>query len=276
VRGVSDFLGAALTRIFDILLSAFAWNAPLALWVSSVACGAALMLIFRATSRPDRIRRTRDVFLARILEMRIYQDHLALVFRAFGAALWTNCTYLRLNLLPILAILPVVMLVAIQLQARFEHAPLGSGATVTLTVALREGLDVMSTPLSLETGDGVRVDSPPVRIPARGEVSWRLRVEDAGARTVTLFSRDATYAFELRTRPGTGVVGSRRSTGAFDCLTHPGLPRLPSEAAMGSVVVGYPNAAYPWPGGGTSWLVVFIMGSFAGALLLKLLLRIEV
>jgi hypothetical protein len=273
---LTDAFSLAVTRAFDGLMAPFGGHADLALAVVSLLCGVAMIFLFRATSRQERIRRTRDLFQARILEMRIYQDDPVLILKGLGAALWTNVLYLRLVLVPLVLIGVLVAVVFIQLEARFGRSPLPVHGTALVTVVYRTGIDVMSAPLTIEAGEGAIVDSPPVRVPARREVNWRLRAERRGAPEVTLRVGDDAYRFALAAVPGTGAVGELRSRSGRDALLHPGLPRLPREVPIASVAVRYPPARHWLFGWRAHWLLVFVVWSLVGALVPAWVFRIQI
>src|SRR5258705_6925799 len=62
----------------------------------------------------------------------------------------------------------------IQLDARFDRAPLRRGETAMVTVTCSPGLDIMTTAIDLDAADGAVVDGPRVSVPARHEVNWRV------------------------------------------------------------------------------------------------------
>jgi hypothetical protein len=249
-------------------------SAGVALAVISALTGALAMLIFRALSSQARIRATRNAITAHVLEMRIYQDDLALILRALGAALATHLRYLRLVLVPVLGIAIVMALVFIQLDARFSRAPLRPGESAMVTATLRSGTDVMSAPIELEAGDGAAVHGPRVRVFARREVNWQVCAERAGAPRLTLRFGNVRYELRLAAQPGAGIVGRHRSQAPFEALWQPGLPPLPPE--IDRVEVRYPPARHSLLGWETHWLIVFAFWSLAGALALKLWLRVEI
>ena len=251
-------------------------NADLALAVASALTGAVAMLIFRATSDQARIRTTRDAITGHVLEMRVYQDDLVLILKALGAALAGNLRYLRLVLVPLLAIAVVVAVVFVQLDARFSRAPLEAHQAAMVTVTYAAGIDVMTAAIDLEAGDGAVVDGPRVRVPARREVNWRVRAERRGTPTVTARVGSARYPFALAAAPGTRVVGDRRSRSRLDAMFHPGLPALPDRLPIERVEIRYPPARHSLFGWRTHWLMVFVFWSLVGALVPMRLLRIAV
>jgi hypothetical protein len=266
----------AITVVFDLLVVPFGTHRSIALAVLSLLCGVAMIFIFRATSNQPAIKRTRDIFKARILEMRIYQDDLVLIMRAFGGALAANASYLRVSLKPILLLAAFVLLVFIQFDERYGARPIEPGDTTLLTVTLSEGTDVMTVPTSLTPSEGVVLDSAPVRVKDSRQVSWRLRVERAGSLVVAIKAYEGVYELPIASEPGNHTVGRIRTRSTANAFLHPGLPLLPGNAPIASVQLTYPGASYSVFGWHTHWLVVFIIFSFVGALIPKFIFKIQV
>lgn len=264
-----------LTGIFDLLMAPFGRHAGAALAAMSLLCGVAAIFIFRATSNQAGIRRTRSLVVAHVLEMRVYRDDLVLILRALGGTLVTQLHYLRVVAWPLILIGAVIGIAFTQLDARFARAPLGPGEDAVVTVTYRPGIDVMSG-TSLEAGEGTVVDAARVRIPARREVAWRVRVQRPGRPVVTARAGEASYRFALAAEAGTGVVGDVRAKSALSAFLHPGLPPLPADSPIDRVEIRYPSARHSLLGWHTHWLVVFTAWSLIGALIPKLLFRIEV
>jgi hypothetical protein len=246
-----------LTGLFDLLLAPFGGHARVALAAISLLCGVATIFIFRATSNQAGIRRARSRVVAHVLEMRIYQDDLVLILRALGATLVTNLRYLRVVAWPIVLIGLVVGLAFTQLDARFARSPLQGDGTALVTVTYRPGIDVMGAGTSLEAGEGAVLEGARVRVPARREVSWRVRVVQPGSSpgnpALTARAGNASYRFALAAEPGTGVVGDRRSRSFLDGLLHPGLPALGRRRSSASRSTIRPRGTRCSAGARTGW-----------------------
>ncbi|HEU4364969.1 MAG TPA: hypothetical protein VFT13_05830 [Candidatus Krumholzibacteria bacterium] len=269
-------LSRILSLLFDGLLLPFGSHRLAALLVASAVAGAALALLFRATSDQARIRRARDVFKARVLEMRIYPDDFVLISRALLGALGSQATYLRVALKPILIVLIVALPVFFQMEARFAPAPVRAGGHTLVTVTLKEGLDPRSVPAALSGTGDVRVDPRAVRVPATREIVWRAEIAGTNQPALALTVFDRPYEFALGTARGTGVIGrSRAAHGFADPLIHPGLPVIPDDSPVAAVRIGYGDASYRFLGRQMGWLAVFLIGSFVGAVLPAWLLRIQ-
>lgn len=268
----------AVTAVFDVLLIPFGDHRTAGLMGISAATGVLLMFLFRATSNPEGIRATRDAFKAHILEMRIYQDDVVLILKGLGSALYANLRYLRVVLKPLLILGLVVASIFFQLDERYGRSALAPGDETLLTVTLRDGVDPMNAPISVAAPDGgVVVDAKPVRVPDRREINWRLKTVKSGVHPVSVTVYDTAYRFPIVAQHGNEPLGyERRAHSLSDPLLHPALPAIPRNSAVQSVRLRYPGASYPLVFGRTNWIVVFIVCSFLGAMVPKIVFRIQV
>jgi len=270
-------LSQIVTKIFDVIVLPFGANRMVALSVLSLMTGAAMIFVFKAVSNQRRIKETRDKFKAYILEMRIYQDNIVLIHKALFKALATNVTYLRVSLFPIAVLLAVVFVVFVQLDERYGRRYLETADRALLTVSLKDGLDPTRVPFELTAGEGLVVDSPPVRSASRGQIHWRIRVSQPGSHSLKVTVYDKSYSVPVRAERSNATIGHVRKAGSIlDPLVHPSLPRIPKESPIKAVELLYPSADYPLFVWRTHWLVVFIVFSFVGALIPKFLFKIEV
>lgn len=271
------FFSQIVTKIFDILVLPFGANRAAALSVLSLLTGVALIFVFKAVSNQRKIKETREKFKAYILEMRIYQDDIILIHKALFKALGTNLTYLRVSLVPILAMLAVVFVIFVQLDERYGRRSLEPADRALLTVQLKDGLDPMKASFELKADDGLVVDSPPVRSTAQSRIYWRLRANEPGIHQLGLAVYDKKYRFPVYAEVSNGPIGHVRTDGSvFSPLLYPSLPRIPKDCPVKSVELRYPPADYPLLLWRTHWLVVFIVFSFVGALIPKFVFRIQV
>jgi hypothetical protein len=262
--------------VFDGLVLPFGTHRLAALLFVSALTGALLALLFRATSNQDGIRRSRNIFKARVLEMRIYPDDAVLIARALGGALAAQGNYLRVALKPILIVLVVALPIFFQLEARYAPAPLRAGERTLVTVTLKEGLDPLGVPATLAGTDGIRVEPGPLRIPATREVVWRADVSGKHDEKLTATVYDLAYVFGARASQTSRVIGESRTAHAFaDALIHPGLPPIPADSPIARVQIRYADASYHLFGHPMGWLAVFLIGSFVGAVIPSMILRIQ-
>jgi hypothetical protein len=131
----------------------------------SLLYGAVAAFVFRRTTNPRRIRQTTNQILARIMEFRLFVDEPALIWRAQLGALRANFALLRQIAMPCLIMAALFAIIYPTLDRRFGHAPLTMGEPTVLTAHTDQTPHI----------DGIAIETPGVRIPRTGEVSWRIR-----------------------------------------------------------------------------------------------------
>jgi hypothetical protein len=264
-----------VTAVFDVLLAPFGTHRTAGLVVVSVLTGAVLALLYHAAADSVRIRRTRDHFKARVLEMRLYPDDLALITRALLGALGSQASYLRAAARPIVLVALVAVPMFVQVEARYARSPLTAGGRTLVTASLKPALDPRSVPMSLSGGGGLAIDERSVRAPAAREVVWQVGVERAGLHAVEVRAFDRVYRFDLCAEKSSRAIGSTRKAGSLsDAALHVGLPAIPEDSPLAGVRVAYADARYAVLGGHSSWLTVFLVGSLLGALVAARVLKI--
>jgi hypothetical protein len=273
-----NLLSKIITALFDVLTGAFgAAHHTLGLVWLSLLTGAGMAYVFKLTSDGRAVRKAKDRFKSYILEMRIYQDDLGAVFGAFFKALWSNFLYLRSILKPILVLAIPVVIVFLQLDARYGRSHLTPGSVTLVTVRLVEGKDPFAAAVSISPGPGAAVDAPPVRIGEAREITWRLRIDSTGTHYAAVSSEGSEYSLPIVAEPSHYMIGNGRSrTPFFEPLVHPALPVIPSASPIESVRIQYPAASYPFLFWNVHWIVIFIVYSLIAALAVKLLVGFEI
>jgi hypothetical protein len=271
-----DSIARLITLIFDALVLPFGRHRAAALVVLSIASGVVFALAFRATSKPDRIKRARSRFQARVLEMRLYPDDVVLLTRALLGALATQIDYFRAAGKPILIVLVLALPVYFQLESRFARRPLRASERALVTATLKPGLDARAVPADLAGSDGLSVDPRSLRVRASREIVWRVEAKAAAVHELSARVYDVAYRFPVQGTSSGRALGRERSAGhVWDAFVHAGLPSIPDNSAIESVRVSYPEARYRSFGMDWNWLGVFLAGTLAGAVIPAVLLRIQ-
>jgi hypothetical protein len=269
-------LMSLLTRVVDVLVLPFGSHRTAGLVALSMLTGAGLTLLYRSLADEAGIRRTREVFKARVLEMRLYPDDLVLILRALGGAIAAQGAYLRVAAKPILIVALIAIPFFIQVESRYARSPLSSNENTVVTARLKPGLDVLSVPsrLAYMAGGVLVIDEHSVRAPATREVSWRVKAE-SGRRPLELQIYDQHYRFDLCAQNDGRAIGTeRRARSVMGALTDIGLPTIGKDSAVERVTVAYPDAIYAVFGKRMSWLAVFALATLAGASIPAVLLRV--
>ena len=150
---------------------------PLALL--SALAGVGILLVFRKTSDPMRIRSVKRLLQAHLLEMRLFRDEPRVVWKAQKALLLRNAQYVALMLRPALWVALPLMLLFFHLEAFHGRMPLPVGRDAIVTVGLKKPIDASRPAPVLTAPAGIVVVTPPVRVLANKEISWRIRPDRA-------------------------------------------------------------------------------------------------
>lgn len=263
-----DWINQVASRLFEAYVALFG-GAPR--WVSlsplSVAAGVAMLWIFRLTSKPEAIRRAKQLLMAYLLEMRLYGDEPAMVLRAQWRLLGANARYLGLMLVPLVCAGIVLLPLLAQMERYYGRGPLQPGRAALFTVQLRGPVDGSGALPHLEAPEGIRVETPAVRVAAENRVVWRIRAQSD---TSGVLRAAFTWgAVEKRVEAGARrPVVPRRVSSAVDLALHPGEGRLDGGRAAWAEIE-YPDASVPLFGISLHWMVVFLVFSLPAALILK-------
>lgn len=231
-----------LSSLFDLLLGPWASESPWpALIVSSLAAAALLVLIFHLTSNPAGMRRARNRFVARVLELLLYRHDLRVSLSACGRILAANAGYLKQFAVPMLAgAIPFVLLLA-HMAAWFEWRPLKVGESATLTVRTGKGGPLDDSQIAVTLPAGFRIETDGVRVASRNEVSWRLRADQPATGAVVIQFGQQTESKSLTAATSLTRISPMRSNGGFwEQLLHPSEAPLPEGQPIARIDIGYP------------------------------------
>jgi len=273
-----EFVSKSITSVINVLLVPFGTtHHTLGLVWLSLLTGAGMAYVFKLTSDRRKIKKSKDRFKSFILEMRIYQDDLGVVFTAFFSALRANLVYLRHVLVPFLVLVVPAAVIFMQLDERYGRSHIPAGSTTVLTVVLAEGADPFGIRSFVACGPGVSVDAGPVRIREERELDWRLKIDSSGTHDVTLSIEGHDYTVPLVAEPAHRMIGSTRSASSFvESFLHPGLPPIPDNSPIKTVKLHYPGVSYQLLLWRVHWIVIFLVYSLVGAVAVKLLVGFEI
>ena len=267
-------LNALLRLVFDGLLLPFRGLPPwVGLTVVSLLTAILMLVLFKRTSNQDKLAAVKRRIHAGLFEIRLFNDDLRAILRAQSEILRANGKYLGLSMVPMVFILPPLVLVMAQLQFQYGYEGLDQGATTLLAVELTGEGDEPAAErpnLTLELPEGLRLDSPPVWIPAEREMVWRLVAEAEGEFEATIDLDGESYSKTVRVAPGLARRSPERRRGTLlNQLLYPAEPPLPRSGPIEAIRVGYPDAEVGFLFWKAHWMVVFFVLSMVFAFLLR-------
>jgi len=270
-----SILTSILRPLFDGLLYPFRGLHPLVgLTVMTLLVTVLVLLVLKVTSNQERLDAVKRKIHASLFEIRLFNDDLRAILRAQWDILRHNVSYLALWIVPLLWLIVPLVLILGQLQFHYGYRGLVPGERTLLTVELTEnaaGDDAAKPDVELEAPEGLRVETAPVWVPSKNELTWRLVAEAQGI--YDLGVRVGGESYDKRVVVSDDVV--RRSTVRppatfFDQLLFPAEAPLPDGAPIRSIALAYPHGdagvGWEWE---LTWMVVLFALSFAFALLLR-------
>ena len=274
-------VNAALRPLFDLVQSPLAGLPALVgilLW--SVPVGLFALWAFKRFSNQERIAQVKKRIAACLFEIRLFNDDLRSIARAQGEILRHVLHYQGLALVPMLAILPPLVLVMVQLHAFYGFTGLRPGDEVLLNVALRPpqhepaAPPLQRPPVEVRLPEGLSLDGPGVWAPALGEMTWRLVAEAPGDHPLEIATPGRSFTKAVHVTDRVVRLSPVRPDGSFlEQLEWPSEPPLPEDALVRSISVGYPDATLSVLGWEWSWryawMVVFFVLTMVVALVFK-------
>jgi hypothetical protein len=268
-----SLLNALLRAAFDAALAPFRGLHPLVgLTLVALLTSIGMLLVFKRTSAQDRLADVKRRIHAGLFEIRLFNDDLRAIMRAQLDILRANLTYLKLSLLPMIWVIPPLTLVIAQLQFHYGYGGLDPGQQALLEVELApEAAPSGSRPrASLEVPEGLRVETPPLWIPSRSQLAWRLAAERAGDYAVTVRVGEAAETKSVRVAEGPVRRSPLRvGRNLLDQLLYPAEPPLPGDSAIRSISLSYPERDMDVFGWDVHWMIVFFVLTLVFAFALR-------
>ena len=171
----------------------------------SIVIGLLMVIVFRYTSDQKAIGRAKDRLKAHLLAVRLFQDQLPVVMRAYGKILRGTGSYLRLAFTPFLiAILPITFLI-VQLDRYFGWMPLRPAQTFLVEARVED----------------------PAASPTKSNCNCR-RNCPAQPRQFTFRKTRKLYGVSWRERDGTirNQIAAAGQTASKQVVVSPGLARI--------------------------------------------------
>jgi hypothetical protein len=259
-----------------MIASSTASNIPLLLVLAiSIVIGLLMVIVFRYTSDQKAIGRAKDRLKAHLLAVRLFQDQLPVVMRAYGRILYETGSYLRLAFAPFLiAILPITFLI-VQLDRYFGWMPLQPAHTFLVEARIEDpaGLNEASLQLPPELSSS----APAVHDPKEKEVVWRVVADRIGLFDIHITAGGQTVSKQVVVAPGLARISPPRLRGSFwKRMFTSGEPALADNSPVQSIAINYPPRVIGFAWMEWNWIVLFFVVSLIAGFIFKSVLGIQV
>lgn len=276
-------LNRALTATFDAVLWPFEKLGPgWSLVLVSGVFGVLALFLFKHVSAQKRIKYVKDRIKGHLIEIRIWQDDLAIVGKSTVKVLLRNFQYLGLNLLPFIPLsIPFVFVLA-QLVVRYAYQPLElhapksawmAGQGTTLEIQLSDDAASRAGEIVVRVPAGLEAVSPLVRVPSEGRAFQELVARQSGEYQVVVEIPGLGSAVKTIAAGDAAprTLQPLRGSGFFDALLWPAEPTFEAGSPFEKVAFTYPDRDLGWlPGGPGGIVLTFLVASMVfGALAIK-------
>jgi len=251
-------------------------HAPLVLVVLlSLVVGLLMVVVFRHTSDQKAIRIAKDHLKAHLLAVRLFQDQLQVVLNSYWRILWSTGSYLRLAFKPLLYVIVPLTLLIVQLDRYLGFVPIEPGRPflVKARMANADALDQTALQLPRE----VTLTAPPVHVPVRNEIIWRVVADKGGKYDLGIEADGQSYSKSAIVSEGIERISPVRLRGRWwERIFVSGEPALPVNSPIQSVRVNYParNISFAWVE--WNWIWLFFVLSLVSGFTFKSILGIEI
>jgi hypothetical protein len=246
-----------------------------ALGVVSLVLALFVLVVYKLMADPAALRRSRNVVVARVLELRLFKDDPW----SIGGSLWRVLVALRGYVggsMKILLVLIVpVMLLLVQLEGWFGHRALLPGEKALLTLQLGDDGDVLAVEPAVAASEGLEVETGAFRWPATGEIVWRIRGLREGDQEITVALGDRQWTKRIAVDSAFRRISRARAVGFWSAMAHPFERKLPAEGPIASMRIDYPRRPLRAAGVNVHWLLALFILTMVFALILKRPFRVE-
>lgn len=257
MNSVVNTANSFLTRIFDLILLPFGGFAGIwGLWFVSILSGIILVILYGKVSNQTALRRIKDRIYGALLESVIFRQHPSMALKAQARMFGLAFHYLFLAIPPIIILSVPCILIMAQLNLRFGYGSLAPGFSAIIT-AQAAGQPALNT-ISLHPGQGVAVETPPVRVPQDLRAYWRIRPASTAPQELQIETQNSVIIVPLRSEAAALSRPAVFTSSPWWSLLYPGSLTLPPESPVTEVTVSYPESEYRVFGFQTSWIVIFL------------------
>ena len=262
--------------VFSVLFFPLSRLSPIwGLTIFSLLTGLLMIVIFKRVSDQEGIRRVKNHIKAHLLELRLYKDNAGLSLIAMKDIFLSNGKYLGLALRPMLVLMIPVMIIIIQLAARYECRPLNVGESILVRATVAADIPIQE--VRIEASEGIEVETSPLRIPDKDRIFWRIRAFEPGEWEIGFHLQDRDVSKKIIVGADHATMASRRvKSSSLSAFLYPSESTLPGDSFLKEISIQYPHKRLTLSGMGVHWLVFFFIVSVVTGFALKGIFKVEI
>lgn len=266
----------AITRFFDLILLPF--GSLTRVWgLAFISLLSALLIlsIYKRVSNQVAIQNLKEKIQGYFLGIYLFRDDFSRIMECQRKVFSNTVRYMGHALRPLAIMIIPVGLICVQMQLRYGHSGLQPGETTILSAGIEDNAGLLKE-TSLSAGDGIEVLSPPLRIPARNEVNWRIGVREAGDHRIAVSAGGSETEWEIDAGEGPGrIYPARTKPALWNSIVYPGQETIESDSPVRYLKVDYPSAEIGIAGLRLHWSIIYFILVIIFGLALKRSLGVE-
>jgi len=262
--------------VFCLALGLWGINSPILLvLLISVVIGFAMVIVFAYTSDQKAIGIAKDQLKAHLLAVRLYQDQLPVVLKAYVRIIRGTGRYIRLAFKPLLLVIIPITIFMVQVDRYLGMMPVHAAEPFLVKVQTT-GPDALND-VSLQLPPELTISAPPVHVPADNEIVWRLVATKDGTYDLNVASGGQTYAKRVVVSPNVNRLSPVRLRDQFlERFLSSAEPALPASSPIQSIAVTYLPRDIEFAWIEWNWIVLFFVLSLIAGFIFKEVLGIEI
>lgn len=258
-----------VTRGCDLLLVPLAKLPPFwGILFLSLLTSLFVLVIYRAVSNPKTVRDTKNQIKANILAIRLYRDFWRTIVGSFFKSMFYTGKYFVLNLFPLLAVLPLMFLLFVQMDVRYGMRPFRPGESITVKARFHSGIGAVNA--EIQPNPYFRPAMNPVYIDALKEIDWKLKASAEGSSPIVLNIDGAAVEKNLVIGSSLPALSNRKlADSSLAHFIYPVEKLLVPPTSLEYVSIRYPVRSIAFLGFHAHWLVWYLVLTMVIALALK-------
>jgi hypothetical protein len=258
-----------LTRGFDLLLAPFAKLPPFwGILFLSLLTSLFVLAVYRAVSKPQKVKDTKNRIKAHILAIRLYRDFWKVIIVSFFKSLYYTGKYFVLNLFPLLLVLPLMFLLFVQMDIRYGMRPFRVNEAFTVKAEFSRDPGALSVELQADPHYHAMMN--PVFVNSLHEVDWKLRAAQNGSGALAVTVNGTTVRKSLLIGTGLPALSNKKMAASqWAHFIYPDEKLLAPAPALATISLQYPPRSINFLGIRTHWLVFYFALTMIIALALK-------
>jgi len=276
---MASVLNSILNGMFKIFLFPFQNINP---WFGmifiSLLTGLFMLFIFKLTSNQQGIKKAKNKIKAHLLELRLYKDDLRTSLKAQGNIILSNLKYMNFSLKPLLVMIIPIILIIIQMNFWFAYDSLETGEKALLKIQLAEGYRPTETNVNIQSHDGIKIETPPLRIDESGEIDWRFSANKKGLHELKIQVGEnlVTKSISVNQKPLSKISPLKRRKSFLNQILYPVEKPLEKSSSVKLIEITYPSSGFHIFGIKIHWIITFFILSIIFGFSLKGLFGVEI